>query len=351
MAIYFGKEQLEHSLKLAKRQEDIKGIQGEIKVGNLLDQYLPDDTYLIAQPEIGNYQPDFLVISPRYGFRIIEVKNLSLNGISNIQSNGNFVTRYGSRNYLNQVRAHVDDLKSYLLSNHPYLGDPHKMIGYCVLYVGFSKSDFERKFEVQIDSWDENHTNDYFKYHLFLDQLNGHIDRIIGNSSKFPTNKNTPLTAPRIKEIANNVKIGETQLSEDSKSDSELEEPFYSNEPQKVRPNSNKKGLWVFVSLFLVVLTAVAMYLTIFSSDVTTLNQLEDNIGEVITVEAEVTDFYYDEGSKIKFLTIRDKTGAADAIIFEGVKVPYITEGEVYTFTGEIKKYEGNVEIRVESVE
>ncbi len=28
-------------------------------------------------------------------------------------------------------------------------------------------------------------------------------------------------------------------------------------------------------------------------------------IGEIITVKAEVTDFYYDEGSKTKFLTIR----------------------------------------------
>jgi hypothetical protein len=125
MAIYLGKEQLQNSLHLAKRQEDIKGINGEIRVGDLLDQYLPDDTYLIAQPEIGNYQPDFLIISPRYGFRIIEVKNISLSSISNIQSNGNLATRYGSRNYLNQVRAHVDDLKSYLLSNHPYLGDTH----------------------------------------------------------------------------------------------------------------------------------------------------------------------------------------------------------------------------------
>ncbi len=38
MAIYFEKEQLKHSLKLAKRKEDIKGIQGEINVGNLLNK-------------------------------------------------------------------------------------------------------------------------------------------------------------------------------------------------------------------------------------------------------------------------------------------------------------------------
>ncbi|MEQ6378246.1 NERD domain-containing protein [Bacillaceae bacterium S4-13-58] len=351
MATYFGREQLENSLNLAKRQEDIKGIQGEIMVGNLLDQYLPDDTYLIAQPEIGNYQPDFLVISPRYGFRIIEVKNLSLNGISNIQSNGNFVTRYGSRNYLNQVRAHVDDLKSYLLSNHPYLGDPHKMIGYCVLYVGFSKSDFERKFDVQIDSWDESHTNDYFKYHLFLDQLNGHIDAVLGNASKFPTNKNTPLTTTRMKEIANNVKIGETQIREEIASESELQEPVSVSRQQGETTNSNKKGMWAFVSLFLVILSAIALYFTMSPKDSTSLDRLDNKVGELITVEAEVTDFYYDEGSKTKFLTIRDETGVSDAIIFNDVKVPYITEGEVYTFTGEVQRYDGNIELKVESVE
>lgn len=342
MAIYLGKEQPQNSLRLAKRQEDIKGIEGEIKVGDLLDQYLPDDTYLIAQPEIGNYQPDFLVISPRYGFRIIEVKNHSLKGNSNIQSNGNFTTRYGSRNYLNQARAHVDDLKSYLLSNHPYLGDTHKMIGYCVLNIGFTRGDFERKFEIQIKSWDEAHTQDFFKYHLFIDQLSGHVDSVLAQTTKFPNSRLTSLTTPRIKEIASNLKIGEVKIQRDSETEIDS------------TPNDGTKGKhrkWWLVGVLFILLALPITYFALLSSDSISLSNVENHIGTSISIEAKVTSFYYDEKSKTKLLTIQNDTGSIDSVIFDDVKVPYINEGETYEFVGVVQEYNGEVQLQVKSVE
>lgn len=347
MAIYFGKEQLVRSLQLAKRQEDIKGIEGEIRVGDLLDQYLPDDTYLIAHPEIGNYEPDFLVISPRYGFRLIEVKNISLTGISNIQSNGNFVTRYGSRNYFNQVRAHVDDLKSYLLSNHPYLGDTHKTIGYCVLNVGFTKGDLERKFEIQIESWDESHTHDFFKYHLFIDQLNAHIDAVLGQTTKFPSNRYTSLTAPRLKDIASNLKISEEIHSIHE----EIEEPTQAKLETVTTPNPRNLGKWVISGIVILLLAVATAYFSTRSNDDISLSNVADHEGETIKVEAEVTSFYFDADSKTKLLRIKDESGSIEAVIFDEVEVPFIKEGGIYTFSGKVQNYKGKLELKVESVE
>jgi hypothetical protein len=162
MAIFVGREQLIDSLIAAQRTQDKIGLEGEIKVGDLLANFLPNDTYLIAQPEIGESQPDFLVISPSFGFRLIEVKNLRLNSIQSVQSNGWIGTTFGNRSPLSQVRSHVEELKNYLISNHAYLGDPYKMIGYCVVYAGFSKVEFENKFRQVIDSWSSEHKNDFF---------------------------------------------------------------------------------------------------------------------------------------------------------------------------------------------
>lgn len=67
MAIYIGRDELINARnKLTSlTQSDLKGLDAEIKVGDLLAGYLPEDTYLIAHPVIGNYEPDFLVISPQ----------------------------------------------------------------------------------------------------------------------------------------------------------------------------------------------------------------------------------------------------------------------------------------------
>lgn len=354
MAIYIGKEQLEQSLNLFKRENEVKGLEGEIKVGELLDQYLPDDTYLIAQPEIGDYQPDFLVISPRYGFRIIEVKNHSLSGINNVQSNGNFINKHRSQNYINQVRAHVDDLKSYLLSNHPYLGDTHRMIGYCVVNIGFTKGEFETRFKVQIDSWDETHTLDFFKYHLFVDQLNGHIDITIGQATKFPNHRVQSLTSPRIKEIASNLKIGEVTKSsyEDLGNLVSTIEGSSTVKSEEVEKKKSVLGKWIVPIVVVIMLPVFIFYFYSNTNDSgVNLDRIEEHIGETIRLEAEVIKFYYDTSSHTKFLTLRSETGTIKAVIFENVKVPYINEGETYTFTGLVQTYNSDIELKVENVE
>lgn len=117
MAIFNGREALVKSLSEAKRPEDRKGLEGEIRIGDILAKYLPSNTYIIAQPNIGEMQPDFLIISPEFGFRIIEIKNFNIRYINKVHSNGLLVTEYDHRNPLNQVKQHVQALSNYLVSN------------------------------------------------------------------------------------------------------------------------------------------------------------------------------------------------------------------------------------------
>lgn len=160
MGKFIGRDMLlDHIEQFPNRtSNEIKGLRGEIEVGDLLAKYLPDDTFIIAQPTIGKYEPDFLVISPRYGFRIIEVKNWSLNIIKGVQTNGTFTILSNTDSPLQQVRKHAEDLKGYLSSSHPDIGDPYKLIGYATIQYGFSRRDID----VFTKTWDDKNSYDFF---------------------------------------------------------------------------------------------------------------------------------------------------------------------------------------------
>jgi hypothetical protein len=122
MGVIVGKKSLVEARErfLNYNKNVIRGIEGEISVANLLEKYLPSDTFIISHPEIGKFEPDFLIISPRYGFRIIEVKNWNIGYIDKVQSNGKYTINNRSANPLVQVRKHVDDLNHYLSSSYQY---------------------------------------------------------------------------------------------------------------------------------------------------------------------------------------------------------------------------------------
>jgi hypothetical protein len=192
----------------SRTKNELKGLKGEIEVGDLLAKHLPDDTYVISQPMLGKYEPDFLVISPRYGFRLIEVKNWSVDYLQNVHSNGVFIIGNKSHNPLQQVRKHVEDLKGYLISNHPYLSDPHKLIGYVTIQYGFNKSSLD-KFIVD---WDEKNSIDFFTFHLFKDELTPQLDKKLTFSTKF---RNIGLQEEFIEDIVKNIRVSQDEISKD----------------------------------------------------------------------------------------------------------------------------------------
>ncbi|MEC5423387.1 nuclease-related domain-containing protein [Virgibacillus sp. C22-A2] len=83
---------------------------------------------LFLIPQIGKYEPDFLVISPKYGFRLIEVKNWSLNPINTAKTSGGLTIGKKVQNPLFQARKFVDDLNGYLTSYYEQLPNLYKSI-------------------------------------------------------------------------------------------------------------------------------------------------------------------------------------------------------------------------------
>ncbi|WP_226036137.1 nuclease-related domain-containing protein [Aquibacillus saliphilus] len=334
MGKFIGRDRLlDHIDQVSSRtNNELKGLKGEIEVGDLLANHLPGDTYIIAQPVIGKYEPDFLVISPRYGFRLIEVKNWNLNYIKSIQSNGSFSVVDKLNNPLQQVRKHADDLKGYLLSNHKYLGDPHKLIGYVNIQYGFNRIDMQ-KF---VENWDKNNADDFFTFHMFKDELNSQLDERLARASKFRTNA---IPKNKIEDIIRNIRVSNEMLSEDeinfkvksSEIDQKTEELKQltnqtkqmleeQNKPanvqavvQKEKSNSVsnvKRNIFYWILGAMVIATLVYISQdgigkpsnSTLSTEYNLSNiKVNDQNNEKIIVQAEVIDFQYDSQNGIKY--------------------------------------------------
>ncbi|SDQ06910.1 nuclease-related domain-containing protein [Virgibacillus salinus] len=380
-------EQLEQTS--SKTMFELKGLRGEIEVGDLLARYLSDDTYIIAQPVIGKYEPDFLIISPTYGFRLIEVKNWSVNSIQGVQTNGTFTIVNGkTSNPLQQVRQHVDDLKGYLLSNYPTLGDTHKRIGYVNIQYGFNRKDLDKYTE----DWNEKNAADFYLFHIFKDDLNFTLEKKLLSASKF---RSSLLPEKMIKEIVRNItfsnkassdiEIGYLTGSEDLDQKSNESNIMEKNDAGKEittnkqkESNSHQKidvfkiinvGLLIFfVAIGLVIISSgLVSFLegtntesisksnsSIDADKAFTNENVEqgfENPDNLVTVVAMVDDFYYDNKSGNKFLRLQVKDFTFNAIIYSDVETPYINVGERYKFYGITREYEGQIELDIGTVE
>ncbi|WP_102029159.1 nuclease-related domain-containing protein [Salirhabdus sp. Marseille-P4669] len=396
MGKFIGRDMLLDHLDQVSRitKNEMKGLQGEIAVGDLLTKYLPDDTYIIAQPVIGKYEPDFLVISPRYGFRLIEVKNWSINSINNITSNGNFSIASDKQTPLSQLRKHVDNLKSYLNDNFPHLGNYHTYIGYVNIQYGFTK----REIDEFTNEWSAVGKSDFLKYHIFSDELNGQLDERLKNATKFKSSKipikhiedivksvrisNRVLTESDIKiliqseQIEQNVKELKEMNEQTKKLLKEIQsnnDEFYShgsnkNTNTRNAPKKGKPWLWVIGIIVFVIL--IAGFSIFYFNDkheargnssidssyyndgiYTDPRKALKNKDNALKVEAKVKSFYYDESSGNKFLKLESNGFTYAAIIYKGTKTPYINEGDTYIFYGLTQEYNGEMELRINNIE
>ncbi|RFB17458.1 hypothetical protein DZB84_10370 [Bacillus sp. HNG] len=392
MAIFKGRDELIKNFNAATRDQDKKGLYAEIEVGDLLSKNLPNDTYVISHPEIGKMQPDFLVISPSFGFRIIEVKNFSIRYIEEVFSNGLLKTKYGKINPLGQVKKHVDAFNNYLISSHPNLGidDPYRMIGYCVIHKGFSKKEFEYKFGRQLSNLSAQEKNDYFRNHLFFNELGSNLNFILERASKFHYPK-FPLRRDLIKEISDNVKLYAIKKNDDEvyrrifeqeeiterlntevkqiKEDMEI----YRLNIQKDKSETNQKDKGKLRILLIPIIGVLAIIFTLViinqqgsigilendnkissNSDVLdSFSNLDSNVDEYVTLEAKVNRFYFDSKSGTKFLTLSDGEQEIEAVIFKHTKVPFIEEGDSLVFEGFIQNTRDGkgIELRIERID
>ncbi|WP_415639891.1 nuclease-related domain-containing protein, partial [Paenibacillus lupini] len=163
---------------LSKSQNIVKGQIGEFETGKLLCKYLPEDCYVIAHPTIGKYDPDFIIYSPKWGFRIIEVKNWSIDPIKNIHNDGSMEWKNNEiTNPLYQVKLHYQELIELIQSNYPSL--INTSFGYLVVHYGFSRHEVLRK-----SSGSESLSEQFWKHHLFSDQLNESLEHSLQKAFK-----------------------------------------------------------------------------------------------------------------------------------------------------------------------
>ena len=87
MGIFIGREELiEAKSEIHNYNSNvIKGIEAELWVGDKLTKHLPEDTFIVTHPQIGKYCPDFIVFSPTFGIRIVEVKNWNIQNVKKIK--------------------------------------------------------------------------------------------------------------------------------------------------------------------------------------------------------------------------------------------------------------------------
>lgn len=345
MALFIGRDKLEEAKTtyLNYNQNVIRGIEGELMVGDFLSNYLPSDTYVIAHPQIGKYDPDFLVVSPKYGFRIVEVKNWNLSAIQKAESNGRFVFADGETNPIEQAKLQAAYLNKYINSN--YNKDLYRIIGYVVIHIGFCKIDFMSKFS---KSWDETQRKDYTSVVFFKDQINSSIDRLFYKATKYNNYSFGP--GDKISFINNFVMSVKTQ---------EVHAEQYELSPLS-KQESSTKGLKIGIAICLIILVLTSGFYLLnmkddavpVNSEVIPIEQMvsEDLLGERVAIVAQVDDFSYDKKSGTKFLKLSNSAGSMEAVIFKNVEVPYINVGETYTFNGVVQEYKGVYELCIDSV-
>lgn len=387
MAKLKGLDDLKSQIEHAKDSDLRAGIQAEIEVAELLEKKFTDETYIICKPSIGTTKPDFLIISPDFGFRIIEIKNLSLRRISEINSNGIIKYSKQDKNPYSQVENQVEDLNIYLANNHSNFKNKnlYETIGFCVVFMGFDFFEFEQKFSDTLNSW-KNGREDYFKFYLFRDQFkNDENGQLIINAIKYKVQK-PRLTDDQIESIVSKVSLEPFELDKHYFMDkfeeqsemfiskiSEKDDSSYvlsgTNANAEIKPSNKINKNWILLSIGIIIFFILGVFWmsgssfdSIFS-DITANDEIvvedflkidSNSLGQKIKIQANVDDFYYSEGSDTKFLRLSDQdNNLIDGIIFSKTKVPFISEGSEYTFNGYFQNNPENTEIEfvVDSIE
>lgn len=88
--------------------------------------------------------------------------------------------------------------------------------------MGFTKKEFKEKFKSVLNQWDDKSKEEYFKYHIFADQINSNnIASFIWNTRKFNSIVK-PLTIDKLNEISASTNI----------------EPYFNYEDESTKPLS-----------------------------------------------------------------------------------------------------------------
>lgn len=368
MATYRGKP-LEHIFSGTHNQRS--GDSAEYIVTQKLIELLPNDTIVVACPQIGKYDPDLLVLSPRYGIRVIEVKNWSLAGIVNARTNGFIEFRnHSTHNPMQQAKAHCEGILRFLEREFPQYYNGKAPIGYIVIYAGFTRIQLENKF-IQFSGADE-----YWKHHLALDELESGIDNRLCKAAKFPRS----ISQKNIEDVLEVVQYREHFATETSILQTEMESrlEFLDKKIEQISEhrslkrlneelsdtldlvhanNSPKRKKPLFLSailIFIIMVVSIILYynnLRFNDVQIESIEKISNHIGQTLSVNGTCQNFYYDNNSGTKYFNLTIGKENIQAVVFKNTKTPFIIEGEQYEVTGQVQEYKGKIQIIVEKVE
>lgn len=203
MARVFRKKELENAINTTQTEALKKGLAGELAVLDLLEINLPESCTIIWDPDFLHYKPDFLIIDPNLGFLFLEVKNWSLPYVKQFLFNGKSETGNGFKYPLGQTDNYINELQSYVNSMKEKKVDIYRSISSIVIYTGFSKDEFLNRSEVQ--NWKQQDIQNYFKKHLFLEDLKASPYHKLISSKKFNTNLRDLFTFEELNYLAKSV--------------------------------------------------------------------------------------------------------------------------------------------------
>ncbi|SET81848.1 hypothetical protein SAMN05216389_13224 [Oceanobacillus limi] len=337
------------------RNRLVGSVQGSfLVVGDVLCDCLPDDTYIIGKPNLGETIPDYIILSPAFGFRIIEVKDIHINNIEYIHPNGMIKVKEELINPFGKVKSHAVAWKNYLLTHHRDigLGDPIRYIGYAVVHKGFTKLEFEYEFGKKLSNWIPGDLDSYYKYHYCIDEIDKGFDKILARSTRF---KSYPLKEFQIKAILDHLMSDNVTSNRvvEAKAD-DAEEDNQVTETNNTQGKSNrsmlswlkndmdKKGLIVF--LLAAILISIVFAITKFSGNmhfgqtskaetVSSLEVSEKHSDERVILPATIEQIEFDSVSGNTYLVLTDGDGYLEAVIRNETSID-LEKGESYTFEG-----------------
>jgi uncharacterized protein YecT (DUF1311 family) len=215
MARVFRRNDLENAINTAQTVPLKKGLAGELAVLDLLESGLPESCIIIWDPEFLHYKPDILVIDPNLGFLFLEVKNWSLQYIKQFLFNGKSETGHGLKYPLGQTDNYINELQSYVNSMKEKQVDIYRSTSSLVIYTGFTKDEFLNRSEVR--NWKQQDIQNYFKKHIFLEDLKTSPYLKLMSSKKFKTNLHTVLSHEELNYLAKSVGHTDNDLKKESK--------------------------------------------------------------------------------------------------------------------------------------
>jgi DNA/RNA endonuclease YhcR with UshA esterase domain len=207
----YQKEKEKIKFLLTDYKSRLKGISGEEKVANCLENIDADGLYAICHPKLLNFEPDILICSTNddIGFKIVEVKNWSIDVFENVEINGYVTFKDKNRknsNPSNQALLHVEDLRTFLLNY--FQGNKNFLIDYMVIFPNISLKEFEKKFTI---NWNKDGKTEFLKRHLFKEEIQDPnvFNKKIINCKKKESHKNEFINDKSMQNFIDSLTIGD----------------------------------------------------------------------------------------------------------------------------------------------